>query len=35
VPRPERISRSMAKQAIGRSLDHMATTSLDLLQFHW
>ena len=35
VPRPERITRTMAKQAIGRSLERMDTTSLDLLQFHW
>ena len=35
VPRPERISRAAAKDAIGRSLQRMDTTRLDLVQFHW
>lgn len=35
VPRPERISRAMAKDAIGRSLQRMDTNRLDLVQFHW
>jgi aryl-alcohol dehydrogenase-like predicted oxidoreductase len=35
VPRPERMQRQQVKEAIGRSLDRMDTTRLDLLQFHW
>lgn len=35
VPRPERVSRAAVKEAIGRSLQRMDTTRLDLLQFHW
>ena len=35
VPRPERISRAQAKEAIGRSLQKMDVTQLDMVQFHW
>ena len=35
VPRPERITRAAAKEAIGRSLQRMDTSRLDLVQFHW
>jgi aryl-alcohol dehydrogenase-like predicted oxidoreductase len=29
------MQRQQVKEAIGRSLDRMDTTRLDLLQFHW
>jgi aryl-alcohol dehydrogenase-like predicted oxidoreductase len=35
VPQPGRITRSIAKENIERSLRRMSVSSLDLLQFHW
>jgi aryl-alcohol dehydrogenase-like predicted oxidoreductase len=35
VPRPGRMSRRMAEDAIGVSLSRMGVARLDLLQFHW
>ena len=35
VPHPGRITRSIVKENIERSLRRMSVTSLDLLQFHW
>jgi aryl-alcohol dehydrogenase-like predicted oxidoreductase len=35
VPQPERITRSIVKENIQRSLRRMGVSSLDLLQFHW
>ena len=35
VPQPGRISRSIVKENIERSLRRMSVSSLDLLQFHW
>lgn len=35
VPQPGRITRSIVKENIERSLRRMSVSSLDLLQFHW
>ena len=35
VPQPGRISRTIVKENIERSLRRMSVSSLDLLQFHW
>ena len=35
VPRPGRITRSIVKENIERSLARMSVSSIDLLQFHW
>jgi aryl-alcohol dehydrogenase-like predicted oxidoreductase len=35
VPQPGRITRSIVKENIERSLRRMSASSLDLLQFHW
>ena len=35
VPQPGRITRSIVKENIERSLSRMSVSSLDLLQFHW
>ena|SRR5829696_621026 len=35
VPQPTRITRSIVKENIERSLRRMSVSSLDLLQFHW
>lgn len=35
VPQPGRITRSIVKENIQRSLERMSVSSLDLLQFHW
>ncbi len=35
VPQPGRITHSVAKENIQKSLDRMDVSSLDLLQFHW
>ena len=35
VPQPGRITRSIVKENIERSLHRMSVSSLDLLQFHW
>ena len=35
VPQPGRITRSIVKESIERSLRRMNVSSLDLLQFHW
>ena len=35
VPQPGRITRSIVKESIERSLRRMNISSLDLLQFHW
>jgi aryl-alcohol dehydrogenase-like predicted oxidoreductase len=35
VPQPGRITRSIAKESIDRSLHRMGVSMVDLLQFHW
>ncbi len=35
VPDPQRITRSIVKSAIERSLNRMRASSIDLVQFHW
>ncbi len=35
VPRPTRITRQMAEEAINAALSRMKVTTLDMVQFHW